>query len=114
MNLILSPEFQIIKRDFKSLKKHLFNENEINDWNKIIIIYNLYLFFNHLYILYTLMDIISKDTNTDFLNQFRNIYIFFFILCNIKNSYMYFIINTSKIDKELAENFYKNTHKYFI
>lgn len=114
MDLILSPNFQLVRKDFRELKVHLFTENNINDWNKIIIIYNLYIFFNHLYILYNLIDIISKDNNTDFVHQFKNIYIFFFILCNVKNSYLYFILNTAKIDKKLANSFYKNTHQYFI
>ena len=91
-------EFVLIKRDFRDLKVHLFSNNNINDWNKILIIYNLYLFFNHLYISYNLINIISNDKNTEFIHQFKNIYIFFFILCNLKNSYGYFILNVHKID----------------
>jgi hypothetical protein len=107
-------EFVLIKRDFRDLKIHLFSNNNINDWNKILIIYNLYLFFNHLYISYNLINIISNDNNTEFRHQFKNIYIFFFILCNLKNSYGYFILNVYKIDPKLANSFFKNTHHYFL
>ena len=107
-------EFVLIKRDFRDLKIHLFSNNNINDWNKILIIYNLYLFFNHLYISYNLINIISNDNNTEFRHQFKNIYIFFFILCNLKNSYGYFILNVHKIDPKLANSFFKNTHHYFL
>jgi hypothetical protein len=114
MNLVVNKDFQLIKKDVKELKKYLFTENNINDWDKIIIIYNIYLFFSQLYILYTLIDIISKDNNDQFINQFKNIYIFFYILCCVKNLYATFIYNIAKIDLSLAQSFLKNTHKYFI
>lgn len=108
--------FQLIRKDFKDLKIILFSENNVNDWDKIIIIYNLYLFFNHLYITYLLMDYISKDKtpSTNYIHQFKNIYIFFFILCNLKNAYAYFIYNVSKIDPKLSLNILNHTKEYFI
>ena len=107
--------FQLIRQDFKELKIILFTENNVNDWNKIIIIYNLYLFFNHLYITYLLMDYISKDkTPKNFSNDFKNIYVFFFILCNLKNAYAYFIYNVSKVDPKLSLNILNHTKEYFI
>jgi len=104
--------FQLIKKDIKTLKNYIIKDNDINDWNKIIIIYNFYLIFNHLYIVYYLIDHISKDNNI--VIQFGNIYIFFFILCNLRNSYLYCILNISKIDKNLANSLYKNTKEYFV
>ena len=56
----------------------------------------------------------TNDNNTEFGHQFKNIYIFFFILCNLKNSYGYFILNVHKIDPKLANSFFKNTHHYFL
>jgi hypothetical protein len=114
MNLVDNNHFQLIKRDFRDLRENLFGENNINDWDKIIIIYNMYLFFNNVYILYHLIDILSKDNNNNFIHQFKNIYIFFFIICSVKNSYAYLIHNVSKINPSLAYRFYKNTHQYFI
>lgn len=114
MNLVDNQNFQLIKRDFRELKKDLFQENNINDWDKIIIIYNIYLFYSQIFILYKMLDFISKDTNDDFVNNFKNIYIFFYILCCVKNLYANFIYNVSKINLPLAISFLKNTHKYFI
>ena len=107
--------FQLIRQDFKELRIILFTENNVNDWNKIIIIYNLYLFFNHLYITYLLMEYISKDkTPKNFRNDFKDIYVFFFILCNLKNAYAYFIYNVSKVDPKLSLNILNHTKEYFI
>jgi hypothetical protein len=114
MDTINSSNFQLIKRDFRTLKDFIFKDNNINDWDKIIIIYNLYLIFNHLYIAYYLIDYISKNNNNNIILQFRDVYIFFFILCNLKNSYLYCIFNISKIDKKLANSFYTNTKEYFV
>jgi hypothetical protein len=105
--------FQLIKRDIRELKQYIFKDNDINDWDKIIILYNFYLIFNHLYITYYLIEYISKN-NYSFIIEFRNIYIFFYVLCNLRNSYLYFILNISKIDKNLANSLYGNTKEYFV
>ena len=104
---------QLIKSDIKVLKQYIIYDNTIHDWNKIIIIYNIYLIFNHLYLAYCLIEYISTH-NDNFIVQFGNIYIFFFILCNLKNSYLYCILNISKIDKNLAISLYNNTKEYFL
>jgi hypothetical protein len=109
METINYNNFQLIK----TLKNYIIKDNDINDWNKIIIIYNIYLIINHLYIAYLLIEHISKDTN-NFILQFSNIYVFFFILCNLKNSYLYCILNISKIDRNLANSLYENTKEYFV
>jgi len=114
MNIVKNSNFRLIRADFKVLKGDLFDDNSINEWNKIIIVYNLYLFFNNLFILYSLINIISNDKSTKFEDQFKNVYLLFFIMCSIKNSYAYFILNVSKINPDLAYSFFKNSHKYFI
>jgi hypothetical protein len=106
-------QFQIIKRDLRQLKTYIF-DNTINEWTKVIVIYNMILFFNQVQIAYVLLDSLVRDTNTQFINQFKNVYLFFFLLCNIRNSYLYFIVNVSKINKELASNLYSNTKEYFF
>ena len=103
---------ELIKKDFNELKIYLVSDNDINNWDKIIVIYTLYLFFNHLYILYVLMDIIKND-NRDFALQFKNVYIFFFILCGLRTSYLYSIKNISRINSDLSCSLFKNTKKYF-
>jgi len=106
-------ELALIRNDFRELRGFLFSENNINDWDKIIVIYNIYLFFNHVYMLYYLLDTITKDKGS-FIEQFKSIYLFFFLLCNLKNSYLYFILNVNRIDSKLATSFYHNTKEYFM
>jgi hypothetical protein len=113
MDTFNSNNFQLIKKDIGVLKQYIFKDNDINDWSKIIIIYNFYLIFNHLYFIYNFIEYMGKN-NHNFILQFRNIYIFFYMLCNLKNSYLYFILNVYKIDKNLADSLYKNTKEYFI
>ena len=103
----------LIRNDFRELRSYIFNENDINNWDKIIILYNFYLFFNHVYILYILLDQIQKSKKS-FIEQFNSIYLFFFILCNLRNSYLYFIYNVSKINKNLGDSMYHNTKEYFM
>jgi hypothetical protein len=113
MNILNNNSFQLIRRDIRELKSYLFQDNDINDWDKIIVIYNFYLFYSHFYILYNLMNYINHN-NTNLLDQYKSIYLFFFILCNIRNSYLYFILNVSKINNNLANSLYNNTKKYFL
>ena len=114
MEIVKNNEnLQLIRQDFRHLKQYIFQENNVNDWDKIILIYNFYLFCNHLYITYYLLEVISKDKSS-FINQFKNIYLFFFLLCNLRNSYLYFILHVSRIDKSLANSFYEHTKEYFM
>ncbi len=106
-------ELVLVRNDIRQLRAYIFQENNINDWDKVIIMYNFYLFCNHLYILYNLFSYITLDKKASFSQQFKHIYMFFFILCNLKNSYMYFILNVSKIDMALANNLYAHTKDYF-
>ena len=73
----------------------------------------VYLFFSNLYIAYYLIDVLSKG-DQNFMVQFRNVYLFFFILCSVRTSYMYLIINISKIDAKLGMDIYNNTKEYFM
>ena len=114
MNLVDYNNFQLIKRDLRELRKNLFEEDKINEWDKIIIIYIISIFFNNLHILYNLIDIVSKDNNNNFQNQFKNIYILFIIILNIRSSYGYFINNIMKINPKLGMSIFNNTHKYFV
>lgn len=106
-------ELTLIKNDFKELRGYLFSNNNINDWDKVIVIYNIYLFFNHLYILYILLDYIQQQ-NITVTSQFKTIFLFFFVLCNLRSSYLYFIYNVSKVNKNLGDSFYHNTKEYFM
>jgi hypothetical protein len=106
-------KLNLIKRDSRELKAYLFDENDINDWTKIIIIYNIYLFMVHYFIIYMFVDYFKYSQNS-FNEDYRKIFMMFFILCNLQNTYKYFILNVSKIDYKLGTRFYKNTNEYFI
>jgi hypothetical protein len=103
----------LIKRDARVLKEYLFNENDINNWMKLIVIYNIYLFMVHYFIIYMFVDYFQYSQN-NFNDDYRKTFIMFFVLCNLQNTYKYFILNVSKIDYNLGYSFYKNTNEYFI
>jgi hypothetical protein len=106
-------KLQIIKRDVRTLRTYLFSNNNENDWMKLIIIYNIYIMISHMYILYTFADYFMYSKKT-FQEDFKKIFILFFILCNAQNTYRYFILNVSKVNTQLADSLYKNTKEYFI
>jgi hypothetical protein len=113
MNIENIRKYQLIKKDIGELKSYLFTDNDINDWNKLIVIYNFYLFFSHLYVLYVITDVLSKSQKS-FNSEYKQIFLMFFVLCNLQNTYRYFIMNVSKINYNLANNLYSNTKEYFI
>ena len=106
-------KLQLVKVNLKELHKYIIYDNNINNWDKIIIIYNFYIFFSNLYIAYYLINLLHNDNN-NIITQFKNIYIFFYILCSIRTTYLYLIKNICKINIILGTNLYNNTHKYFI
>ena len=114
MNILLDENFKIIKRDTRELKKYIVYNNTINDWDKIIIIYNIYLIISNVLLGFYLISYTSNVSSTSFVNDFKNIYLLFFILCSIKSSYSYAIYNISKVDMKLALSFHQNLSKYFV
>jgi hypothetical protein len=112
MEFLNSDQFQLIKRDTRELQKILFTENDINDWAKIIILYNMYLVYNQIILAYSLFDFLINDKSS-FEKQFTKIYAFFFLLCSIKTSYLYFIYNLSKTDYDLSMKMHNNLKNFF-
>ena len=112
MEFLNSDEFQLIKRDTRELQKILFTENDVNDWAKIIILYNMYLVYNQIILAYSLFNILVNDKSA-FEKQFTKIYAFFFLLCSIKTSYLYFIYNLSKTDYDLSMKMHNNLKNFF-
>jgi hypothetical protein len=106
-------KFQLIKRDCRELRSLLFGYNIINDWQKLIVIYNIYLFISHIYVLYMFTDYFGHSTNS-FEDDFKKIFITFFVICNLQNTYRYFILNIAKLNYRLAKSMYNNTNEYFI
>lgn len=104
---------QLIKANLRELKQYIVHDNELNNWDKIIIVYNFYIFFSNLYVAYHLISILSKD-NDNIAIQFRNVYLFFYILCSIRTTYLYLIKNICKINMVLGINLYNNSCNYFL
>ena len=111
MDNINENKFQLIKRDVRVLQKYISDDNDINNWRKIIVIYNIYLLYNYLRVNYYLINILSKS-NKPFNQEFKSIFLFFYMICSLNSSYSYFILNTSKIDPNLAMSFHNNLKEY--
>ena len=112
MDSVNENKLQLVKQNVKDLQKYIFNDNDINNWRKIIIIYNIYLLYNYTRINYHLINVLI-NSNKDFKDEFKTLFFFFYFLCNLKTSYSYFILNTSKIDYNLAMRFHTNLKEYF-
>jgi hypothetical protein len=112
MEFLTSEKYQLIKRDTRELQKILFYENNINDWSKIIILYNMYLVYNQIRLAYLLFEILGNN-KLPFEQEFIQIYAFFYLLCNIRTSYLYFIYNISKTDLDLSIRMHNNLKNFF-
>jgi hypothetical protein len=111
MEIDNSDKFKLIKRDLRTLRTNLFDENEINNWRKIIIIYSLYLLHLQMYLSYCIIQYCNNNRNN---NDFKMVFLFFFLICNIRTSYMYSIVNVYKINQPLANNLHSNLKEYFL
>jgi hypothetical protein len=103
----------LVKRDAKELRTIIFGENNINDWDKLIILYTMFLVIQHLYLVYQYMHIIINSGPNDFRKDFINTYMFFYFITNLKGSYCGMIYSISKVDNKLAYNMHDNMKEYF-
>ncbi len=113
MELLNIKEFQLIKKDFSVLRQDLFEENGINDWDKLIIIYNFCMLINYVYYTYSLLGVLYKD-NSHFREQFLNVYLFFYCITSLNDCYLYFIKNVYRINPKLALQMHENLKEYFL
>jgi hypothetical protein len=100
----------LIKRDLRQVSKIIYEDNNINDWTKIIIAYNIYLIFSQTMLIIYYINYFNILINST--NNFKNIYMFFFLLCSLQNSYAYGILNIHKVNPELALNLHNNMKNY--
>ena len=93
----------LVKRDLRQVSKIIYENNNVDDWTKIILVYNLYLVFSHILL-------VSYMINCLDINKFnlRTTYLLFFIMCNLQNAYGYGITNIYKINPSLANNLHEN------
>ena len=92
-------KYALIKKDVTDLRKIIIDENHIHDWDKLLILYTVFLIYQHVFASYTMMQHVLKYEEFNFKRDFRNIYMFFFFVCNLRVSYLYMIKTVSKVDK---------------
>lgn len=103
----------LIKRDARELRSIIFGENDKNDWTKLIILYTMFLLYQHLYLVYHYMNIIAKSGPNNFRKDFINIFMFFYFITNLKGAYQGMIYSVSKVDYKLAHSMHSNMKEYF-
>ncbi len=106
-------KYALIKKDVTDLRKIIIDENHIHDWDKLLILYTVFLIYQHVFASYTMMQHVLKYEEFNFKRDFRNIYMFFFFVCNLRVSYLYMIKTVSKVDKRLAGSLHTNMGEYF-
>ena len=107
-------KYILIKRDVRELRNIIFgNDQHIHDWDRILIIYSIFLMYQHVFLLYNVMTKINKHADFNFKRDYKNLYIFVFFLCNLRTSYLYMIKSVIKVDKPLAGSLHANMGEYF-
>jgi hypothetical protein len=101
----------LIKRDLRQLSKIIYEDNNINDWTKIIIAYNIYLVFSQIMLIIYYINCFNNIVINS-ANNVKSTYLFFFLLCSLQNSYAYGILNVNKVNPELASNLHNNMKNY--
>ena len=60
-------KYLLIKRDVRDLRKIIFgNDEHIHDWDRILIIYTIFLMYQHVFLLYNVMDKIVQHNDFNF------------------------------------------------
>ena len=103
----------LIKKDAQELRSLIFHENDKNDWIKLFVLYTIFLMYQHLYLIYSHMDLIVKSHSNDFKSDFLKLYIFFFLTMNLKGVYGSMIYSIGRLDTKLACSMHKNMGEYF-
>tara|TARA_A100001015_G_scaffold164322_1_gene182687 strand:+ start:1016 stop:1366 length:351 start_codon:yes stop_codon:yes gene_type:complete len=106
-------KYMLIKRDARELRQILFGINDINDWNKLIILYTIFLMYQHFYLIYKFINKLNRPGPFNFQRDFKDVYIFFFFICNVRVIFLYMIKGICKVDKKLALSIHSNLKEYF-
>ena len=107
-------KYILIKRDVRDLRKIIFgNDEHIHDWDRILIIYSIFLMYQHVFLLYNVMDKIVQHNDFNFKRDFKNLYMFCFFIINLRTAYLYMIKSVVKVDKNLAGRLHTTMGEYF-
>ena len=113
MDEIDIQKFIIIKRDVTDLRKLILDNNNVNEWNKMIILYTIFLMYQHVFATYTMMNKVMKYDEYNFKRDFKNLYMLFFFICNLRVAYLYMIKSVLKVDKGLGVRLHSTMGEYF-
>ena len=100
MDIITSPTFRLIKNDLTKIRECIIYNNDIDNWSKIAIVYNIFIFFQMSYLAFTFSN--------------NNPYYFLFSIVVIRSLYIQFILNILKIDKNIGISLFNLTKNFFI
>ena len=107
-------KFMLIKRDVRELRQIIFgNDIHIHDWDRILIVYSLFFMYQHMFLVYNLMNTINRNKDFDFNRDYLSLFMFVFLIANLRTSYLYMIKSVYSIDKKLAGNLHMNMGEYF-
>ena len=107
-------KYILIKRDVRDLRQIIFGQDEhIHDWDRVLIVYAIFLMYQHVFLLYNVMKKINEHNEFNFSRDYKNLYIFVFFICNLRTSYLYMIKSVFKVDKKLAGSLHSNMGEYF-
>ena len=73
MDQIDVQKFILIKRDVTDLRKLIIGENDVNEWDKMIILYTIFLMYQHVFATYTMMNKVMKYDEYNFKRDFKNL-----------------------------------------
>lgn len=113
-NLNEIQKYILIKRDVRDLRKIIFGTDEhIHDWDRILIIYSIFFMYQHVFLVYNIMNRLVKHDDYVFQRDFKNLYLFCFFIINLRTAYLYMIKSVLHVDKNLAGRLHSNLGEYF-
>ena len=69
--------------------------------------------YQHMFLVYNLMNLINSNKDFDFRRDYFKLFMFVFLIANLRTSYLYMIKSVYGIDKKLAGNLHMNMGEYF-
>lgn len=106
-------KYVLIKRDVSDLRLLILGNNNVHDWDKVLILYTIFLMYQHVFATYTMMNKVMKNDDFNFRRDFKSLYMLFFFICNLRVAYLYMIKSVLKVDKGLAGRLHSTMGEYF-
>lgn len=113
MNPADVQKYILIKKDVNELRQLILGNNNIHEWNKIVILYTIFLVYQHVFAAHTKMKEVLRYQEFDFKRDFKDVYMFFFFICNLRVAYLYMIKSILRVDRKLAGSLHSYMGEYF-